>query len=186
MKFKDKVIYDSNSGILCDVETGLKLPWYTPSFLIEFVKRDFKGKRIFEWGCGNSTIWYKAQGAIVEGVDSNKEWAELAGENIKVETEKQKYIGYINNFDKFDIIVIDGDPVSYRDDCFHPALRHIEDDGIIIIDNWEQPAVELSKWPETKKHIMRNELILTVYSWPIAGWQTALISKKDAYVNTIV
>jgi hypothetical protein len=130
-----------DNGWIAFDSNGVRFPWYSSGVLEILDKMDLKGKRIFEYGGGNSTIWFKSRGAIVEGVDSNPEWAAMSG--LELQTELIPYTRAIYKGHKFDLICIDG---IFRDDCTEHALNCIEKGGMIIIDNWMQPSAELSDW----------------------------------------
>lgn len=137
-------------GRLKESETGLIYPWYTESFLRELIKCDIKNWKVFEYGAGDSTTWWRSKAREVISVDSNYEWANKA--NVNFEDRYKEFIEYplkfiVNN--KFDCIIIDGDPTEWRDDCTEIALKCIKDGGIIIIDNYNQSSVNLHKFPKT-------------------------------------
>lgn len=155
-------------------EQGMIMPWYTRPCLEWLVTLDLKGKDIFEYGCGNSTLWYRSKGANVVGIDDNIEWAEKAG--VYYVNNKffplEAYVEPISDHAKlFDIVVVDG---SYRDECAAKALKFIKPGGFLIIDNWEQPSVEPNVWTKTKELI--KDLRQTVYKEPThADWHSLVV-----------
>lgn len=162
---------------LTDDEHGIQMPWYVRPCLEVIDKWDLRGKYIFEYGVGYSTLWYRSRGAHVIGVDSNKEWAALAKSSYH--TEKENYIQSImyveNGFNGkiYDIVVIDG---LYRDECTARALFMLNSGGKLIIDNWEQPSADLPEWPKTKELIKGMEI--EIYKEPThQDWKTAIITK---------
>lgn len=148
---------------------GNVMPWYTRPCLAWLETLDLKDKRVFEYGCGVSTTWYRIQGAVVHGVDSNPEWAN----GQKVVTLKEDYIAEVMNYDPFDFIAIDG---IYRDDCTECALKRLKKGGYLIADNFEQPSVE-PHWPKTRE--LTKHLPMTIfkelehYDWVTAMWENA-------------
>ena len=124
------------AGQLIDTQTNLLFPWYTRPFLKELSSWDIKDWKIFEYGSGNSTHWWRKKVKIVHSIDSNEQWAKNVG-SIFI-NNKIDFINFpltlIEN-DKFDCIIIDGDPVEWRDDCTEVALACIKNNGIIIFDN---------------------------------------------------
>lgn len=128
--------------------TGEPLPWYTyPA--IDFLRhRRFEGKRILEFGGGQSTLWWAARADKVLTVDSDEEWADYVrqnvGENVAVhyvpldrESRTVKPIREViaaSGIDKFDIIVIDG---HLREELVAVAFDHLAANGAIIMDNAE-------------------------------------------------
>lgn len=123
------------------------IPLYTYPCYEYLNSLNLKGKRVFEYGCGYSTIWWKNQDAITSGVESDPKWWNLVSsqvEGVELQTHKQSYIDSILQYDeKFDFIIIDG---KFRSECVANALTMLSDDGMIILDNsdfFESAKVEL-------------------------------------------
>lgn len=152
-----------------DDESGLNMPWYTRPCLEWLQTIDLKGKKVFEYGVGNSTTWYKSKGAICDGVDSNAYWAGLAGALFF--QDKKRYLDAINFQPyNYDIIVIDG---LYRDYCLKFALDKIVKGGYIICDNYKQSEVE-PDWPLTEQMIKDFDYV--IYKEPKHyDWSTLVI-----------
>lgn len=119
---------------------GEPIPWFTyPAidFLDPIVKKNWK---VFEWGSGNSTLWWAAKVSQVYSIEDNENWFDeikkRVPSNVEIEycSEKEVYIHAIKetNIDNYDVIVIDG---SYRNDCARNAIEHLNEKGIIILDN---------------------------------------------------
>jgi predicted O-methyltransferase YrrM len=153
-------------------EYNIQMPWYVRPFLEILDTWDLKGKIIFEYGSGYSSLWFRSRGATVYGVDSNETWANLSGARFC--DDKQAYLDSINwVIPHFDIVVIDG---IYRDECTKYALNKLNPEGILIIDNWDQPSAEPNEWLETKELI--KGLKMEVYKEPEhEDWKTAVITK---------
>lgn len=164
------MIYPGEDWITRD-SSGMIMPWYVRPFLEKLDAIDLSDKVIFEYGSGNSTLWYKARGAEVWSVDSSPYWSEKTGAYYT--EEKEEYLAYIKNRN-YDIIVIDGE---WRDECFIHAMTWLKRDGFIIIDNWEQGSVEPNDWTITKETIKDFGLRIEVYKEPThPDWATAIIS----------
>lgn len=135
----------AENGWVTNDQYGIRMPWYTSGMLEILDKMDLKGKKIFEYGVGYSTLWFRSRGAVVYGVDSNSFWAiEMGVEHYE---DKSNYLmAIIMNPHDFDIVVIDG---IFRDDCTEWALKRLNTGGILIIDNWVQPSVEPNVWTNT-------------------------------------
>lgn len=154
-----------------DSKTKEVCPWYVKGVIEMLYKMDLRRKKIFEYGAGNSTHWFRSRGAIIEGVDSNLAFADMC--RVKFEPYFPAYVDYLDNFEKFDIIIIDGD---WREECFEKALNHLITDGFIIIDNFEQPSADLPNWPNTRRLIEERNLKLEIYKEEKhQDWQTAII-----------
>lgn len=118
---------------------GESLPWYTyPA--IEYLKSfDFSGTSIFEWGCGNSSIFWSKRCKKIISCEDNESWYSYVSskkkdnQDIVLCTDSESYSNAISKFDAlFDIIVIDG---KYREECTKLAPQYLKDGGFIIFDN---------------------------------------------------
>lgn len=152
------------------------LPWYTSPCLEWLMTLDLKDKRVFEFGVGDSTLWYRSQGAITSGVDSNYSWAsKLCSWHGEDEEHYLSSIGILAQeyLLPFDIVINDGD---YRDKCTEQALNNLKPGGYLIIDNWMQPTVQPT-WPLTEKLIegMPIKLYYEPNHWD--KWCTAVVTK---------
>lgn len=89
------------------------IPWYTyPS--IEYIEQfDLSGKRVFEWGAGNSTHYWASKVKSLVCVEDSKEWFDKINTELKenvsliFRTDKKSYVNEIIKHKPFDIIVID-------------------------------------------------------------------------------
>lgn len=151
-------------------ENGMILPWYTSPCLEWLLTLDLKSKRIFEYGVGDSTLYYKYRGAEVYGVDNSYIWADIG--NSQFITNEVNYPLAIYGHGDFDIVVIDG---ICRDDCTSHALINLKQGGYLIIDNYHQPSVE-TNWPLTD--VLIEGMPITIYKESNHyDWQTAVITK---------
>lgn len=120
------------------LKDGTTIPWYTYA-AIEFLDQfDLSGKTVFEWGCGNSSVYFAARSKKVISVEHDQAWFERmdkmkdANQEI-VLTSLEEYPGGIGRFAQtFDIIVIDG---QRRFDCVQKAMPFLNEGGMIILDN---------------------------------------------------
>lgn len=135
---------------------GILLPWYTKSFLDELVTWDLSDKTVFEYGAGASTLWWAKKCKNVYAVESSETYLEAVRANVDemgiyYAGTKETYLKFITKPAlQFDIVVIDGEPIAWRDDCVKPALECLKPGGKLIIDNWEQPSVGWVPSEETK------------------------------------
>lgn len=120
--------------------TGAPLPWYTYpaiSFLIPRIKASFE---VFEFGSGNSTLWWAARVKNVTSVEHNKMWfeqmSELVPANVQyifADLESGDYVKTLGTQAKeFDIVVIDG---RNRVLCAKETLSRLNSGGVIVWDN---------------------------------------------------
>jgi hypothetical protein len=127
------------------------LPLYTYPAIEYLNSINFKGKKIFEFGSGNSTIYWLEQGADVVSVEHNPNWIKEGLENHQYVLAKkpEEYVNSILQFSDyfFDVIIIDGKFSRYL--CAKNAVGKIKEDGLIILDN--------SDWyPNTAKFLKEN------------------------------
>lgn len=156
------------------------IPWYTyPA--IEYIKQmDFSDKSIFEFGSGNSTIFWAKRCKKAVSIEDNKDWFEKvmpslpANVEYKLVPEKADYVNSINHFaEGFDIIIIDG---NHRYECTAEALKKLNSDGIIILDN--------SDWHENSAKLLREADLIEVDMsgfGPINGytWTTSFFLSRS-------
>jgi len=154
-----------------DEQEQLFFPWYTRPFLNILQTWNVSSWSVFEYGGGNSTLWWRRKAKLVHSVDTNKDWA--AKIDMPCVTDKQDFLKYpLSTEHLYDCIVIDGEPVAWRDECTAYAIKALKPNGIIIIDNYEQATVQLQNWPLTDKLLEKFEK--HVYKQPDhQDWKTA-------------
>ncbi len=121
---------------------GKPLPWFTYAS-IHFIKQKLylKPMKVFEYGSGNSTLWFSSKVKSIISIenDSNFYYKMLkkfsSKNNIIYELKKlntnysTKILDYEN---EFDIVIIDG---RERVECTKNCIKALKKDGIIIFDN---------------------------------------------------
>lgn len=117
---------------------GGPVPWYTYPAIEYLGQFDYSEKSVFEYGCGNSSLWWANRARFVASVENDCPWYEsrkaYANQNFVISLceRQQEYCSRIENYDPFDVIVIDG---HSRDVCAEYAVKRIRPDGMIILDN---------------------------------------------------
>ncbi len=116
------------------------IPWYTyPA--IEFIENKINTNfRVFEYGSGNSSLWWSERVTQVISMESDANWFEYIKKNMPSNVELYlieddlEYASAINQYEDhyFDVIIIDG---INRNQCAEFALSKIKDQGFIIFDN---------------------------------------------------
>jgi hypothetical protein len=139
------------------------IPWYTYPF-IEYLRQfDFSHARVFEFGSGNSTLFWASRCAEVISVEHNPEWYEfMRGQlpnnaSLHLRNNADEYATIINEIGgEFDIIVIDGE---WRLKCAQASLKHLSKHGLLILDN--------SDWfVDTSRYLRAQGLFQIDFSGP--------------------
>jgi tRNA A58 N-methylase Trm61 len=131
------------------------IPWLTYpaiSFLSERLNIDLT---IFEYGSGNSTLFYSKIVKKVIAVEHEKEWFEKIKSKLQANSEivfsKLDYDGVYcktikNANQSFDIIIIDAED---RVNCIKHCFDKLRENGVIILDDSEreeyQEGIEILK-----------------------------------------
>lgn len=166
-------------------------PWLAMP-VIELLKEKITIKhQVFEWGAGNSTVFFAKRTKRVVSVETDKEWCDkiqkIAGDNVVV-----KYVEYdsnLKNFSKaileenelFDIILIDG---RYeRELCAEMAIQRIKEDGVIIVDNTDVEEYKESAYFLEKKGFCHLKLKGLMYGWIGHNCTTSMFYKKGNFMN---
>lgn len=123
----------------CTDRNGAPIPWYTYPAIEYLVQLDFSHKTVFEYGAGNSTLFWAERAQKVISIEDNDHWYSKVSERIRENTQLQlvhdrdAYVKAIQTYDeKFWVIIIDG---SYRYECAEQAISKLEPGGMIILDN---------------------------------------------------
>ena len=162
------------------------IPWYTyPA--IEYIKQlDFTEKSIFEFGSGNSTIFWAKRCKKAVSIEDNKEWYDKmtpelpANVEYKLVPDKANYVNSINQFsDNFDIIIIDG---NHRYECTVEALKKLNDDGIVILDNsdWHEKSAKLLRDADLIEVDMAGFGPINGYTWTTSFFLSRSVKLKPA------
>lgn len=133
--------FDTRSAVDGD---GNPLPWVTYSF-IDFIKtRLTKDLSIFEYGSGNSTLFYAKRVKRVVSVEHNEAWFKkiisTKASNAEMIFEKLEKAGdYCKKAaslpEKFDLIIVDG---RDRVNCCKNSVEALSANGVIVLDDSER------------------------------------------------
>lgn len=133
--------YETKSAI---DENGKAIAWVTYSF-IDFIKeRVNKQHDVFEFGSGNSTIFYAEMARSVYSVEHDKAWFEKSSKiNLSNVNMIQcdlvpggEYCKSAATTDKkFHIIIVDG---RDRVNCCKQAIQSLTEDGVVVLDDSER------------------------------------------------
>lgn len=120
------------------------IPWVTYSF-IDFISRRLNKKlSVFEFGSGNSTLFYANYAGSVVSVEHDKNWFDkISGD--KPDNSEMIYCELVRDGDycrtplrigkKFDIVIVDG---RDRVNCCKQAVNAINEGGVIVLDDSER------------------------------------------------
>lgn len=120
------------------------LPWVTYGFIDFITHRLNTTMDIFEYGSGNSTLWYATKVNTVTSVEHDIVWfqkiEETMPKNVNINYKNLIYNGEYSKFpntldNKFDIIIVDG---RDRVNCMKNAICSIKDNGVIVLDDSER------------------------------------------------
>lgn len=123
--------------------SGMPIPWYTyPA--IEFLDTlDLSTCDVFEFGSGNSSVFWANRARQVVSVEDNKPWFELVqarkrGNQVVLYGEDESsYVGALSGCGRlFDVVVVDG---RWRLACVPAAISALKPGGFIVLDNSDRP-----------------------------------------------
>lgn len=134
---------------------GQPLPWVTYAF-IDFIKdRITKKHVVFEFGSGNSTLFYAQRAKQVVSVEHDQAWFQKINtskpQNSELIFAELKSNGAYSKMPvttgkQYDIIIVDG---RDRVNCCKNALSALSQTGVLVLDDSErdfyQPAVKYLK-----------------------------------------
>jgi protein-L-isoaspartate O-methyltransferase len=130
---------------------GQPIPWVTYSF-IDFIKpRLTKDLTIFEYGSGNSTLFYAQRVRNVVSVEHDEAWyqkivkqkapnAEMIFCNLTTDGEYAKKAASLA--EKFDIIIVDG---RDRVNCCKYGIDALTEKGVIVLDDSERESYQQAR-----------------------------------------
>ncbi|UFS69723.1 class I SAM-dependent methyltransferase [Geomonas sp. RF6] len=122
------------------------VPWLTypaVSFLKERLHRDFD---LFEYGCGNSTLFYADRVQSVSAVEHDRVWFERVQEgmapNVRLIFSELEYGGgycrtCLADGKRYDLIVVDG---RDRVNCLAHAVQALKPAGVLILDDSQRES----------------------------------------------
>lgn len=111
---------------------------------IFYVKQTLnRDPRVFEFGAGNSTLYFLSRGCFVQSVDHDPAWVENVratadiwrySSQLEITREDRPYHGsFVGG--EYDIVLVDG---RDRVKCLSQILRSINRDAVIVLDNTER------------------------------------------------
>lgn len=121
---------------------SLPIPWFTYSSIFFLDERLNNNLKVFEYGSGNSTLWFSDRVNFINSIEHDNHWYKTVTKSLKRSNVKVIYVPlsdvtkYINSCNqtnlKYDIIIIDG---RHRVECIKSSIESLSITGIIILDN---------------------------------------------------
>lgn len=133
---------------------GRPLPWMTYPFIyfMETRRSVLAQLACFEYGSGNSTLWWSQHVSTVDAVESDPRWTRQlqarlprnAGVVLRP-AESREYVDAAGvGGIRYDLIVVDG---RQRVACMKAAEQHLTPTGVVVLDNAYRPHyVEGVEW----------------------------------------
>ena len=129
---------------------GNPSPWYTYPAIEYLETIDFAQMSAFEYGSGNSTLWWSSRVRYLKSMESDPGWHQ----RIKKELRAKPNVDYIlssNSHDyinescalQSDIVIIDGD---HRGECARFLCQNPNTNSLLIFDNAD-------RYPKTIKYL---------------------------------
>ena len=133
-------------GLPVDAE-GMALPWYTYPAIRFLETRLPSGLSVFEYGMGNSTLWWSKRATFVESCEHDEKWFNCIKGNLPANVlahlhpvNSNSYINALAEANhKVDILVIDG---RRRVSCARTATQVLTTQSVIIWDNSDREYYE--------------------------------------------
>lgn len=124
---------------------GNPLPWINYPLIGILEERLKRSMRVFEYGCGYSSLFFAGRVASVVSVEHSAEWAELVNEaaadldgdlSVRLAEAGQDYINSPADDEPYDLILVDG---LDRDQCLAVAAGCLSERGVILLDDSHRP-----------------------------------------------
>ncbi|MBD1916308.1 MULTISPECIES: SAM-dependent methyltransferase [Cyanophyceae] len=128
------------------------LPWFTYPAIEYLAQLDLSDKSVFEWGAGNSSLFFAKRCKRITSIESSKEWygycsqQSLPNQDIRFREESEFAEAIDESSSKFDLIIIDS---LRRGECAQKSVKHLNDGGLIVLDN--------SDWHPNTSAFLRND-----------------------------
>lgn len=155
----------------CVDARGAPLPWYTYPAIEYLAQFDFSDRALFEFGSGNSTLFWAGRCRSVVSVEDDAAWharvsrAAPANATCLLEPARDRYIGALAATGRdFDVIVVDG---SHRKACAAAAIGRLRPGGFIVLDNadWFPHSAALLRGAGLIQVDMHGFGPINAYSW---------------------
>ncbi len=125
---------------VCLDRDGNPIPWYTYPAIEYLSQFDYRDKKIFEYGCGYSSLFWAQRAKQVISIEDNLSWFEkwqkqFNEPNLEIRWRDDGEIyenAVFEDGNKYDVIIIDG---KRRAQCAEAATKALNKGGMIILDD---------------------------------------------------
>lgn len=125
---------------VCLDKDGNPIPWYTYPAIEYLSQFDYGDKEVFEYGCGNSSLFWAARAKQVMSIEDNPEWfakwqREFSHPRLDIRWRDEGEIyekAIFEDGKKYDVIIVDG---KRRAECAAAAVEALAAGGLIILDD---------------------------------------------------
>jgi len=120
---------------------GIPLPWISMPAIEILQEKKLDDLFVFEYGSGNSTIWFSKRVKRIVSIEHDKKWFDYQLQQKKMENTEiifktldygGTYAKVIQSYHNIDIALIDG---RDRKNCAINAVAQLSPRGIIILDD---------------------------------------------------
>jgi len=153
-------VRSAREGRCVDVN-GRPIPWYTYAAVWYLRQLDFSDKDVFEFGSGQSTLFWAERARRVVSVEDDETWYHIVRQKLAancelvLETDLSAYADTLHRYGNFDVIVVDGAARGHtRLKCARNAVQHLRAGGMIVLDN--------SDWLPMSAQFLRDAGLLEV------------------------
>jgi len=156
----DYAQYNTIKNWDCIDKNGNKIAWYTYPAIEYLNNFDFSQKSIFEYGSGNSSIYWANKAKDVTSIEHDKSWYEKVkssfapNQTLLHKDNNEQYENSISLVEKkYDVIIIDGMRRSECSRVIKDFLNKESSEGfMVILDN--------SDWYKETSRYLREQLDL--------------------------
>jgi hypothetical protein len=149
---------------------GARQPWWNFPTRRFMATRVSPGLRVFEWGCGASTLWLMDRGCQVRAIESKQDWYDMVLPHLNdavtlelVEPDGADYTAYVGAIDteadnSLDLVIVDG---YDRVRCLLAARAKVKPGGMLMLDDTEMKQFssvgdELPGWQAHRMHGLKT------------------------------
>lgn len=129
---------------------GMPLPWMNYNIIDFLNQRLTKDLKIFEYGSGNSTLYFSKFVDSITSVEYDADWYKLLNSKIdklKITNVQCVYCDLDSNYSDFilsqskfyDLVIVDG---RFRVKCAINALKKLTNRGVILLDDSNRKKYE--------------------------------------------